>query len=94
LLEWREVPPKDVIMDYLLVFLFVFFTDIFYTQYLKSVQDNKILKASIWAGVVTLLPSIAVLLYVENHYTLIASILGAGCGTMVGMRFKKPNEVN
>ena len=81
-------------MLYLETFLLVFATDILYTYYLRAVTTNKILWATFWSMVVTLTASVAVINYTENHWTLIASVLGAGAGTYVGMRYiKKDNGV-
>ena len=75
-------------MDYIITFLAVFLTDILYVYFLKSVQNNKTLQASLWSVVVTFTASIAVINYTENHYTLIASLLGAFTGTYIGMKYK------
>ena len=79
--------------EYIETFLLVFATDILYTYYLRAVTTNKVLWATFWSMVVTLTASIAVINYTENHRTLIASLLGAGAGTYVGMKFiRKQNE--
>ena len=75
-------------LDYIVTFLAVFFTDIIYTYYLKEVQNNNRLKASFWATVVTATASIAVINYTENHWMLIPSLLGAFAGTWFGMKYK------
>jgi hypothetical protein len=73
---------------YVETFLLVFLTDVLYTYYLKSVAKNKPLMASFWATVVTFCASVAAINYVEDHTMLVASLLGAFCGTYVGMRKK------
>ena len=75
-------------IDYFITFFAVFFTDIIYTYYLKSVQNNSVWKASFWATVVTATASIAVINYTENHWMLIPSLLGAFAGTWFGMKYK------
>ena len=75
-------------MDYVITFVAVFLTDILYVYFLKSVQNNRAVRASLWSVVVTLTASIAVINYTENHYTLIASLLGAFAGTYIGMKYK------
>jgi hypothetical protein len=75
-------------MEYVITFFAVFFTDIIYTYYLKSVQNNNVWKASFWATAVTATTSIAVINYTENHWTLIPSLLGAFTGTLFGMKYK------
>lgn len=76
-------------LDYVVTFFAVFFTDIIYTYYLKAVQNNNLWKASFWATVVTATTSIAVINYTENHWMLIPSLLGAFAGTWIGMLYKK-----
>ena len=75
-------------MDYVITFVAVFLTDILYVYFLKSVQNNQVVQASLWSVVVTLTASIAVINYTENHWTLIASLLGAFAGTYIGMKYK------
>jgi hypothetical protein len=78
---------------YLETFLLVFFTDILYTYYVRAVNQDRAVVASLWSVMCTLTASMAVINYTENHYTLIASLAGAGAGTYFGMRFKKNNGV-
>jgi len=75
-------------MDYVVTFVAVFLTDVLHVYFLKSVQNNQAAQASVWSVVVTLTASIAVINYTENHYTLIASLLGAFAGTYIGMKYK------
>ena len=72
-------------IDYAVTFFAVFFTDIFYTWYLRSVQEEQIVKASLWATVVFLVACIAVINYTTNYWLLIPAGLGAFSGTYVGM---------
>jgi hypothetical protein len=74
--------------EYFITFFAVFFTDIIYTYYLKSVQHNSVWKASFWATACTATASIAVINYTENHWMLIPSLLGAFAGTWFGMKYK------
>ena len=75
--------------EYILTFVFLFFTDIFYTYYLKSVADGKALIAAFWSVVVTVIGAFVVINYTTNHYVLIPAALGAFCGTFAGIHFKK-----
>ena len=75
--------------DYVITFFALFFTDVFYTHYLRSVQENQALKASLWAVVVFFIASVAVINYTNDHIMLIPACLGAFCGTWVGMKFRK-----
>jgi len=74
---------------YLETFLLVFATDILYTYYLRAVNEDRAVVASLWSVMCTLTASIAVINYTENHWTLIASLAGAGAGTYFGMRWIK-----
>ena len=76
-------------MDYLVTFLAVFATDILYVYFLKSVQNNRILSASLWSVVVTFTASVAVINYTTDHLALIPALLGAFTGTWFGMRYQK-----
>lgn len=76
-------------LDYVVTFFAVFFTDIFYTYYLKAVQEEQIIKASFWASVVFIIACVAVINYTTNYWLLIPAGLGAFCGTYVGMILRK-----
>ena len=76
-------------MDYVITFFALFFTDVFYTYYLKSVAQEHALKASLWAVIVFFIASIAVIEYTSNALMLIPACLGAFCGTFVGIKFKR-----
>ena len=74
--------------EYVVTFFAVFFTDIFYTYYLKAVQDERVMSASVWATVVFLVACIAVINYTTNYWLLIPAGLGAFLGTWVGMQLR------
>ncbi len=78
-------------IEYIITFFALFFTDVFYTYYLRSVQNDQVLRASIWAVVVFVIAAIAVVNYTTNHWLLIPACLGAFCGTYVGMKIRKKN---
>ena len=75
--------------QYIITFLLVFVTDILYTYYLKAVANDKVLIASFWATACTFCAAVAAISYVEDHYMLIPSLLGAFTGTYVGMKYFK-----
>jgi uncharacterized membrane protein YfcA len=79
-------------IDYVVTFFAVFFTDIFYTIYLKAVQDEQVMKASLWAAIVFIIACVAVINYTTNYWLLIPAGLGAFCGTYVGMIWRKRNK--
>lgn len=80
-------------LEYITTFFALFFTDIFYTYYLRSVIHNQPLKASMWAVVVFLLACVAVINYTTNHWLLIPAAIGAFSGTYVGMIIRKKHNI-
>jgi hypothetical protein len=72
--------------DWLLTFFALFFTDILYTHYIKSVNERNALRASVLAVMVFLIASVAVIEYTTNHWLLIPACLGAFCGTYVSLK--------
>ena len=76
-------------LDYVVTFFAVFFTDIFYTYYLKAVQEEQTLKASLWAVIVFIVACVAVINYTTNYWLLLPAGVGAFCGTYVGMILRK-----
>ena len=72
--------------DWLLTFFALFFTDILYTYYIKSVNERSALRASVLAVMVFLIASVAVIEYTTNHWLLIPACLGAFCGTYVSLK--------
>lgn len=88
-----QVPhPLIHMIEYITTFFALFFTDVFYTYYLRSVQNDEAIKSSIWAVVVFFIASIAVINYTTDHMLLIPAALGAFCGTFVGMKLRKKAE--
>jgi hypothetical protein len=72
---------------YIFTFVCMFFTDIVYTQLLKSVQNDRPFAASIWASLITFLGGVAVINYTTDNTMIIPAVLGAFVGTYVGMKF-------
>jgi uncharacterized protein YebE (UPF0316 family) len=75
--------------DYILAFIAMFLTDVFYTYYLKAVQGEQALRASSWATIIYIVAAFAIIEYNTNHLLLIPAALGAFCGTFVGMKIRK-----
>lgn len=73
---------------YILTFVSVFLVNVLYTYFLKAVNQNKILTASVWATTINFIASIAVIEYINNHWLLIPSCLGSFLGTIAGMKIK------
>ena len=76
-------------IEYVVTFFAVFFTDIFYTDYLRAVQEEQTMKASLWASIVFIVACVAVINYTTNYWLLIPAGVGAFCGTYVGMILRK-----
>jgi Na+/melibiose symporter-like transporter len=76
-------------ITYLITFIAVFLTDVLYIYFIKSIQENKALRAAFWSVVVTGTASITVISYTEDHWALIPALAGAFCGTLVGMKVRK-----
>ena len=77
------------VMSFIVTFIAVTVVDYFYTFYLKSVNENKALKAGFWGAVIWLIGSIAVIEYTANHWLLIPACMGAFVGTYIGIKFRK-----
>ena len=78
-------------LEYVVTFFAVFFTDIFYTYYLRAVQEEQTMKASLWASIVFIIACVAVINYTTNYWLLIPAGVGAFCGTYVGMILRRKN---
>lgn len=76
-------------IDYVVTFFAIFLLDIVYTYYLRCVQYGQTLQASSWSVVCYVLGSTAVINYTANHWLIFPAVVGAFCGTFVGMKFKK-----
>ena len=76
-------------MTYFITFILVFLTDLLYCFYLKAVQEDKPIIASVWSTTVTFTASIAAINYIEDHTMLYASLTGAFCGTYFALKLRK-----
>ena len=76
------------VINFIVTFLAVTVVDIFYTYYLKSVNENRALVAGFWGAVVWLIGSIAVIEYTANHWLLIPACMGAFFGTWIGIKLR------
>jgi uncharacterized membrane protein YfcA len=79
-------------LSYIVTFLAVTVVDVFYTYYLKSVNENRAVVAGIWGAVVWLIGSIAVIEYTANHWLLIPACIGAFCGTWIGIKLRNKSD--
>lgn len=74
--------------SYVFTFLAVTTVDIFYTYYLKSVNENKAVVGGVWGAIVWLIGSIAVIEYTADHMLLIPACIGAFVGTYIGIKIR------
>jgi hypothetical protein len=75
--------------EYVVTFFAIFLLDVVYTYYLRCVANHNVLGASIWSVACYVLGSVAVINYTTNHWLMIPAIIGAFCGTFVGMNLRK-----
>lgn len=80
------------VINFIVTFIAVTVVDIFYTYYIKSVNDNRAVVAGFWGAVVWLFGSIAVIEYTSNHWLLIPACMGAFCGTWIGIKLRKTEK--
>ena len=76
-------------IDHITTFFAIFLLDIVYTYYLRCVMNENVLGASFWSVACYILGSVAVINYTTNHWLVIPAIVGAFCGTWVGMKIRK-----
>ena len=76
-------------IEYITTFFAIFLLDIVYTYYLRCVATNNVLGASFWSVACYILGSVAVINYTTNNWLMIPAVVGAFCGTYVGMIVKK-----
>lgn len=82
-----------MILESILVFFSMFVVDVLYAVYLKSIENNRPVFASMMATIVFFVASIATIGYVDNHWLLIPACLGAFAGTYVGVKYNIKNNI-
>ena len=75
--------------EYITTFFALFLLDIVYTYYLRCIATDNVLGASFWSVACYILGSVAVINYTTNHWLMIPAVVGAFCGTYVGMIVKR-----
>jgi uncharacterized membrane protein YfcA len=80
------------VLSFIITFIAVTVVDLFYTYYLKSVNENRAVIAGLWGAVVWLIGSIAVIEYTSNHWLLIPACIGAFFGTWIGIKLRNIKE--
>jgi uncharacterized membrane protein YfcA len=78
--------------EWVITFLSVFVLDIVYTYYLRCVAKDNVLGASFWSVACYIFGSLAVINYTTNNWLVIPAILGAFCGTYLGMIIRNKHQ--
>lgn len=73
--------------SYVIIFLGVMVTDIFYVGYLKTVQANKVFRASCWASTITALGGLIIINYTPNIMSILSAMAGAFVGTYISLKY-------
>jgi hypothetical protein len=76
-------------MDYAITFFAIFFLDVVNAWYIKAISDERPFMASVWAVVVTLASSVAIISYTRDNTMVIPALAGAFIGTYVGIVIRK-----
>lgn len=76
-------------MMWLGIFLLTLVVDFAWSMYIKSLADNKHIRASGWAAFITLAGGLTVIGYTENHWLLIPAVIGGAIGTYLSKYFKR-----
>ena len=76
-------------MDYVVAFFAMFFLDVVNAWFIKAISDERPLMAGVWAVVVTFLSSVAIISYTIDNTMVIPALVGAFCGTYVGIVIRK-----
>jgi uncharacterized membrane protein YfcA len=79
--------------EWVITFLSVLVLDIVYTYYLRCVAKDNALSASFWSVACYIFGSLAVINYTTDHWLVIPAILGAFCGTYLGMIIRNKQQV-
>ena len=77
---------------YIITFFAVFFTDLIYIYFVKSIQNDQPISAAWWSTVVTFTASVTVINYTSDHWALIPALLGACFGTYFGMKIRQTRD--
>lgn len=81
-----------MILESVLTFLSVFFTNVFYAYYIKAVEKDQPWIASSWSFLISVVACVAVINYTTNHWALIPACFGSFFGTYVGLKTQKKKQ--
>lgn len=68
---------------YVLIFALALCINFLYAMYVKCISEDKMLKAAIYGECFVIVNAIIVINYVNNHWYLVALVLGGFLGTML-----------
>lgn len=68
------------------VFIAMTALDFVWAEYTKAVAAKRPVRAALTASCIIALSGVVTTQYVENHYLLVAAVMGAFCGTYLAMR--------
>jgi hypothetical protein len=79
-------------MKFLFIFILVIFVDFIWTACIFHISKNNAIKASFYSVLLTLIGNIVTIIYVEDHWMIIPSALGAFIGTFLSVKLNKINN--
>lgn len=77
------------IFNFAYIFFVAFILDILWVWYIKSVEKEKAIFASLAGTIIYLISAVITIYYVNNPLYLIPALLGAFFGTFFAIKFKK-----
>lgn len=80
------------VIEFVGIFVLTSILDMVWAGYISAVADKKVLMASILSAIIVLFGGISILAYINKPILLIASVLGAFCGTYFMVKRAKKNE--
>lgn len=83
-------------LKFLLVFVLTGLSDFCWTKYIEFVGKKSALLAAAWSAGIILCGVISVISYMENHWLIIAVLMGSFAGTYIAVdrTKRKDNKVN
>lgn len=79
-------------IQFLVVFLAMAITDVFWTMYLMAVEERKSTKSGVWAMMLYISGAFVVTSYVNNPWMIAAAAVGSFTGTYFTIEYKKKQE--
>ena len=79
-------------MTYIFVFLATVLVDFGWAVYIKSLADNRVLRAACFSLFITLAGAFITINYVADHWVLIPTAAGGFVGTILSKYFTRQKE--